>query len=82
MEYLTVDVQKKGYIYNTIIRDIFIPGGTYMEFNAYDLVTYLVDIKALFRFVDPSKLTLRIKYKGKYYHYKDFCEMIEPGGLH
>lgn len=83
MEYLTVNVHKKGNMYNTIIDDIFIPGGTYIEHTSmYNLITYLLDIKVLFRFVDPTKLTLRIKYGRKYYTYNDFCEMMEPGEKH
>ena len=91
MEYLTVKVYKtksnymttKDYIYKTILDDIFIPKDTeIIHYGIYNLITYLLDIKALFRFVDPSKLTLRIKYGRKYYTYKEFCDMMEQGVKH
>ena len=83
MEYLTIVIHKKDNMYETLLDDIFIPGGTYLEHSStYNLITYLVDIKALFRFIDPTKLTLRIKYGRKYYTYKEFCNMMEPGGIH
>ena len=91
MEYLTVKVYKtksnymttKDYIYKTILDEIFIPKDTeIIHYGIYNLITYLLDIKALFRFVDPSKLTLRIKYGRKYYNYKEFCDMMEPGVKH
>lgn len=90
MKYLTVNVYKTkerylktDYIYKTLLSDIFIPKNMeILHCGLYNLITYLVDIKALFRFVDPTKLTLRIKYGRKYYTYDDFCEMMEPGGIH
>lgn len=91
MEYLTVNVHKtkanymtiNDYIYETLLDDIFIPKNIkIIHYGIYNLITYLVDIKALFRFVDPTKLTLRIKYGRKYYTYKEFCDMMEPGGTH
>ena len=91
MEYLTVKVYKtksnymtiKDYIYKTLLDDIFIPKTTeIIHYGIYNLITYLLDIKALFRFVDPTKLTLRIKYGRKYYTYKEFCDMMEPGVEH
>ena len=83
MEYLTVCIHKKDNMYETILDDIFIPKQLpALHTSMYNLITYLVDIKALFRFVDPTKLTLRVKYGRKYYTYDDFCEMMEPGGTH
>lgn len=83
MEYLTVYIHKKDNMYETILDDIFIPKQSLaLHTSMYNLITYLLDIKALFRFVDPTKLTLRIKYGRKYYTYKEFCDMMEPGGTH
>ena len=87
MEYLTVKVYKtksnymttNDYIYKTLLDDIFIPKRTeIIHYGTYNLITYLLDIKALFRFVDPTKLTLRIKYGRKYYTYEEFKDMMEP----
>lgn len=91
MEYLTVKVFKtksnymttKDDIYKTLLDDIFIPKVTeIIHHGTYNLITYLLDIKDLFRFVDKSKLTLRIKYNRKYYTYEEFRDMMEPGGPH
>ena len=73
----------RATMYETFLEDIFIPKQEPALHNStYNLITYLLDIKALFRFVNPSKLTLRIKYNNTYYTYREFCDMMEPGEKH